>query len=95
MNESRVGAVINIKKERIKSQFEAMKKSAMVKETMSELKQKSKRNFIIDGPSQAKNNGMKGKRLREEQRGELLLRPLLDGTRILLSDIKRRKIIND
>ena len=67
----------------------------MVKETMSEFKQKSKRNFIIDGPSQAENNGMERKRLREEQRDELLLRPLLDGTRILLSDIKRRKIMND
>ena len=46
------------KKERTKSQSEAMKKSAMVKETMSEFKQKSKRNFIIDGTSQADNNGM-------------------------------------
>ena len=45
-----------------------MKKSAMVKETMSEFKKKSKRNFIIDGPSQAENNGMKRKRLIEEQR---------------------------
>ena len=83
------------KKECTKSQFEAMKKSAMVKDTVSEFKQKSKRNFIIDGPSQAENNGMERKRLREEQRDELLLRPLLDGTRILLSDIKRRKIMND
>ena len=88
--------MVNItKKERIKLQFEAMKKSALVKETMSEFKQKSKRNFIIDGKSQADNNGMKRKRLREEQRYELMLRPLLDGTRILLSDIKRRKIMND
>ena len=47
------------KKERTKSQFGAMKKSAMVKERMSEFKQKLKRNFIIDGPSQAENNGMK------------------------------------
>ena len=95
-NESRVGVVVNIAiKERTKSKFEAMKKSAMVKETMSEFKQKSKGNFIIDGPSQAENNGMEGKRLREEQRDELLLRPLLDGTRILLSDIKVRKIMND
>ena len=44
-----------------------MKKSAMVKDTMSEFKIKSKRNFIIDGPSQAENNGMKMKRLIEEQ----------------------------
>ena len=66
----------------------------MVKETMGEFKQKSKRNFIIDGPSQAENNGTERKRLREEQRDELLLRPLLDGTRILLSDIKRLKIMN-
>ena len=66
-----------------------MKKSAMVKETMSDFKQKSKRNFIIDGPSQAENDGMEKKGLREEQRDELLLRPLLDGTRILLSDIKK------
>ena len=77
------------KKERTKSHFEAMKKSAMVKETMSEFKQNSKRNFIIDGPSQAENNGMKSKRLIEEQRGELLIRPSLDGTRILLSDKKK------
>ena len=35
-----------------------MKKSAMVKETMSEFKQKLKMNFIIDGPSQVENNGM-------------------------------------
>ena len=83
------------KKECTKSQFEAMKKSAMVKDTVSEFKQKSKRNFIIDGPSQAENNGTEKKRLREEQRDELLLRPLLDGTRILLSDIKRQKIMND
>ena len=40
-DESRVGAVVNIAiKERTKSQFEAMKKSAMVKETMIEFKQK-------------------------------------------------------
>ena len=50
-NESRVVAVVNLaKKESTKSQFEATKKSAMVKETMSEFKQKSKKNFIIDGP---------------------------------------------
>ena len=55
---------------------------------MSEFNQKSNRNFIIDGPSQADNNGRERKRLREEQRDELLLRTLLDGTRILLSDIK-------
>ena len=43
-NESQVGAVVNLsKKERTKSQSEAMKKSAMVKETMSEFKQKSKK----------------------------------------------------
>ena len=83
------------KKERTKSKFEAMKKSAMVKETMSRFQQKSKRNFIIDGSSQAENNGMERKRLREEQRDGLPLRPLLDGTRILLSDIKRQKIMND
>ena len=95
-DESRVGAVVNLaKKEHTKSQFEVMKKSTMVKETMNEFKQKSKRNFIIDGPSQAEKNRMERKRLREEQRDELLLRPLLDGTRILLSDIKRRKIMND
>ena len=42
-NESRVGAVENLaKKERTKSHLEAIKKSAMVKETMSEFKQKSK-----------------------------------------------------
>ena len=50
--------------ERTKSQFKAMKKSAMVKETMSEFKQKSKSNFIIDGLSQAENNGMESKLLR-------------------------------
>ena len=66
----------------------------MVKETMSEFKQKSKRNFIIDVPIQAHNNEMERKKLIEEQRDELLLRPLLDGTRILLSDIKRLKIMN-
>ena len=38
-NESRVGAVVNLaKRERTKSQFEAMKKSAKVKEMISELK---------------------------------------------------------
>ena len=72
-----------------------MKKSAMIKETLSEFKQKSKRNFIIDGTCQAENNGMEGKQLREEQIDELLLRPLLDGTMILLSDIKVRKTMND
>ena len=88
-NDSRVGAVVNLaKKERTKSQFKAMKKSAMVKETISDLKQKSKRNSIIDGPSQAENNERERKRPREEQRDELLLRPLLDGTRIFLSDKK-------
>ena len=57
-----MGTVENLaKRERTKQQFEAMKKSAMVKETMSELKQKSKSNFIIDGPSQAKNIGMEKK----------------------------------
>ena len=62
---------------------------------MSEFKQKSKRNFFIDGPSQADNHGIERRLLREEQRDELLLRPLLDGTRILLSVINRRKIMND
>ena len=91
-----MGAVVNLeKRERAKPQFGEMTKSAMVKETMSYFKQKSKRNFIIDGPIQAENNGMESKRLRKEQRDELLLRILLDGTRILLSDIKRRKIMND
>ena len=91
-----MATVVNIaKKERTNSQLEAMKKSAMVKETISEFKQKSKRNFIIDGPILAENNGMERKQLREEKRDELLLRPLLDGTRILLSDIKRQKIMND
>ena len=66
----------------------------MVKETMSEFQQKSKRNFIIDGPSQAEDNETERKRLREEKRDELLRRPLLDGTSILMSDIKRRKIMN-
>ena len=57
-----MGAVVYLaKKERTKSQFEAMKKSAMVKETMSEFKQTSKRNFIIDGLSQAENTGMVNK----------------------------------
>ena len=37
----------------------------MVNETMSEFKQKSKRNFIIDGPIQAENNGMERKLLIE------------------------------
>ena len=83
------------KNERTKSQFEAMKKSAMVKETMSEFKQNSKRNFIIDGSSQAENNGMESNPLKEEQIYELLIMPLLDGTRVLLSDIKRRKIMNE
>ena len=59
------------KRERTRPQFEEMKKSAMVKETMSEFKQKSKWNFIIDGPSQADINGMKRKLLIEEQRDEL------------------------
>ena len=91
-----MGAVVNIaKKERTKLQFQAMQKSAMVEETMSECKQKSKRNFIIDGLSQAENNGMVMTRLREEQRCELLLSSLLDGMRILLSDIKIWKIMND
>ena len=56
---------------------------------------KPKRNFIVDGPSQAENNITERKQLREEQRDELLLRPLLDGTRIFLSDIKIQKIMND
>ena len=57
-----MGAVVNLaKKECTKSKFEVMKKSAMVKETMREFKQRSKRNFIIDGPSQAENNGMERK----------------------------------
>ena len=72
-----MGVVVNLaKKERTKSQFGAMKKSTLFKETMSEFKRKSKRNFMIDGPSQAENNGMERKRMREEQRYELLLRPL-------------------
>ena len=84
-----MGAVVNIaKKKRTKSQFDVMKKSAMVKETTSEFKQNSKRNFIIDGPSQAENNGMERKRMREEQRDQLLLMTLLEGTRVLLIDIK-------
>ena len=42
-NESQVGAVENLaKKESTKSQFEAMKKSAMVKETMRELSKSQK-----------------------------------------------------
>ena len=41
-NESRVGAGVNLaKNERKKSQFEAMKKSEMVKEMMSDFKQNS------------------------------------------------------
>ena len=61
-NESRVGAVVYLaKKERTKSQFKAMKKSTMVKDTMSDYKQTSKRNLIIDGPSQAENNRMVNK----------------------------------
>ena len=95
-NKSRVGAVVNLeKKERTKSQFEAMKKSAKVKEMMIDLEKESKRKFTVDVPSQAQENGTERKRLREEQRDELLLRPLLDGTRILLSDIKIRKTLND
>ena len=62
---------------------------------ISELKQNSKRKFNIDGPNRAAENGTEGKRKREEQRDEYLLRPLLYGTRILLSDIKTRKIMND
>ena len=59
-----MSAVVNLaKNERTKSQFEAMNKSAMVKEMMSEFKKNPKRNFIIDGSSQAENNGMKRKRL--------------------------------
>ena len=81
--------MINIgKKERTKSQFEAMKKSAKVKDMMSDLKKKSKRKFKIAGPSRAEENGTERKRLGKEKRDELLLRPLLDGTGILLSDIK-------
>ena len=83
------------KKERTKSQFEAMKKSAKVKDIMSELKQKSKRKFNIDGPSQSEENGTVRKRMREKQRDEFLLKPLFSGTRIFLSDLKRRKILND
>ena len=64
-NEIRVGAVVNLaKKERTKLQFEAMNKSAIVKETMSDFKQRSKRDFIIDGPIQVENNGTERKRLR-------------------------------
>ena len=59
-----MGAVANLaKKERTKSQFEATKKSAKFKEMMSELKQKSKRKFNIDGPSRAEENGTERKRL--------------------------------
>ena len=72
-----------------------MNKSVKVKEMMSDLKQKSKRKFNIDCPIRAEDNGTERKRLREEQRDKLLIRPLLDGTRIFLSDIKRRKIMND
>ena len=91
-----MGAVVNLaKKERTKSQFEAMKKNAKVKEMISELKQKSKRKFKIDGPSQEPENRTERKRLREEKIDEGLLRPLLDGTRVLMSDIKRLKILND
>ena len=65
-NDNRVGAVVNISKnERKKSQFKAMKKSAMVKDMTREFKKKLKRNFIIDGPSQAENNGMERKLPRE------------------------------
>ena len=86
-----MGAVVNLaKKERTKSQFEATKKSAMVKEMMSELNQNSKRKFNIDDPSRSEENGTERKQLREEQRDELLLSLLLDGTRILMSDKKRR-----
>ena len=57
-----MGAVVKLeKRERTKSQFKAMKKSAMVKEMMIEFKQNSKRNFILDGPSQAENNVMERK----------------------------------
>ena len=90
-----MGEVVNLaKRELIKSQFEAMKKSAKVKE-ISKLKQKSKRKFKIDGPSRAEDNGTERKILREEKRYELMLRHVLDGTRILMSDKKRRKILND
>ena len=61
-NESRVGAVVNIaKEERAKSQFEATKKSAKVMKMMSDLNQKSKRKFKIDGPSRAEEIGTEGK----------------------------------
>ena len=41
-------AVVNLaKKERTRSQFEAMKKSAMVKETMCGFKQKSKGTSLL------------------------------------------------
>ena len=95
-NDSRVGLVVNISgRERTKSQFEAIKKSAKVKEMMSELKQKSKRKFNIDGPRLSEENGTERKRLGEERRDELILSPLFDGTRILMSDIKRQKILNE
>ena len=41
-----------------------MKKSAKVKEIMSELKQTSKRKFDTDGPSQEEENGTERKLLR-------------------------------
>ena len=60
-----MGAVVNLaKKERTKSQFEAIKKSEKVKEMMNELKKKSKRKFNIDDPSRAEENGTERKRLR-------------------------------
>ena len=62
---------------------------------MSELKKKSKRKFNIDDPSRVEENGTERKRPREEQLYELLIRPLLDVTRILLIDIKIWKILND
>ena len=61
-NGSQVGTVANLaQKERTKSQFESMKKSAMVKQMMSKFKQKSKRKFKIDGPSRAEENGTERK----------------------------------
>ena len=62
---------------------------------MSELKKKSKRKFKIDCPSRAEDNGTERKLLRNEQRDKLLLMPLLDGTSILPSYIKGRKILNE
>ena len=51
-NGSQVGTVANLEqKERTKSQFESMNKSAKVKDMMSELKQRSKKKFKLDGPS--------------------------------------------